>query len=296
MDMRFYENDFPEVGEVVMIRIDNIGENSIEVSLLEYNRIKGMILIGELTRRRIRSIKHIVTINSEDVAIITKVDKDLNFIDLSKKLVYPEDIVKCKSRYNKSKMVNNIMRYFGEKNNLDLQKLYQDVIWPLYKKHNNESIHLYDTFKLLLLDQNIFENLNISEEIREPLTQYIKKKIQPQPQKVRSEIEITCFQYSGIDSIKEALTLGQEYHSSLKINILAPPIYMIYCMTIDPENSIIMMKIALEIIKKSILDKGGTFEIKGEPKISSTNDEEMLLNLMEELEEEQKIDDSNNLI
>lgn len=55
-----YENKYPEVDDVVMVQVKSIAEMGAYVSLLEYNQIEGMILLSELSRRRIRSITKLI--------------------------------------------------------------------------------------------------------------------------------------------------------------------------------------------------------------------------------------------
>jgi len=66
------------------------------------------------------------------------------YIDLSKRRVSPEDVVKCEERYNKSKAVHSIMRHVAEKTQTPLETLYQSIGWPLNRKYG----HSYDAFKL----------------------------------------------------------------------------------------------------------------------------------------------------
>jgi translation initiation factor 2 subunit 1 len=82
---RFYENIYPEPDEVVMVNVTEIGEIAVYVTLLEYDNIKvnfqilfinlmelikllfqGMILLSELSRRRIRSINKVVRVNRSE--------------------------------------------------------------------------------------------------------------------------------------------------------------------------------------------------------------------------------------
>ena len=51
---RFFENEYPEIDEYVMVNVQSIAEMGAYVSLLEYNNKEGMILLSELSRRRIR--------------------------------------------------------------------------------------------------------------------------------------------------------------------------------------------------------------------------------------------------
>jgi len=55
-----YESKFPDVDDVVMVQVKSIAEMGAYVSLLEYHGIEGMILLSELSRRRIRSITKLI--------------------------------------------------------------------------------------------------------------------------------------------------------------------------------------------------------------------------------------------
>jgi len=59
-DCRMYESKYPDVDDVVMVQVKSIAEMGAYVSLLEYNGIEGMILLSELSRRRIRSITKLI--------------------------------------------------------------------------------------------------------------------------------------------------------------------------------------------------------------------------------------------
>jgi translation initiation factor 2 subunit 1 len=46
------------------------------VKLLEYDNIDGMILLSELSRRRIRSIQKLIRIGRNEVVVVLRVDKE----------------------------------------------------------------------------------------------------------------------------------------------------------------------------------------------------------------------------
>ncbi|KAI6899334.1 hypothetical protein KC348_g17171, partial [Hortaea werneckii] len=108
---RFYEEKYPEIDSFVMVNVKQIAEMGAYVKLLEYDNIDGMILLSELSRRRIRSIQKLIRVGRNEVVVVLRVDKEKGYIDLSKRRVSPEDIVKCEERYNKSKMVHSILRH-----------------------------------------------------------------------------------------------------------------------------------------------------------------------------------------
>ncbi|PSS06853.1 hypothetical protein PHLCEN_2v3539 [Hermanssonia centrifuga] len=113
--MRYYEQRYPEVDELVMVQVRQIAEMGAYVKLLEYDNIEGMILLSELSRRRIRSIQKLIRVGRNEVVVVLRVDKEKGYIDLSKRRVSPEDIAKCEERYMKSKTVASIMRHVASK-------------------------------------------------------------------------------------------------------------------------------------------------------------------------------------
>lgn len=145
-----------------------------------------MILLSELSRRRIRSIQKLIRVGRNEVVVVLRVDKDKGYIDLSKRRVSPEDIIKCEERYNKSKMVHSIMRHVAEKTNTPIQELYENIGWPLNKKYG----HSIDAFKLSITNPDVWNDVTFPNDVvKEELQTYISKRLTPQPTKVRSDIE-----------------------------------------------------------------------------------------------------------
>lgn len=97
---RYYENKLPELDQVVMVNIKQVtlllfppaaspvdqktnsrcktktSEMGVYVKLLEYDNIDGMILLSELSRRRIRSMQKLVRVGNNEVVVVIRVDKD----------------------------------------------------------------------------------------------------------------------------------------------------------------------------------------------------------------------------
>ena len=187
-----YEAKYPEVDDVVMVQVKSIAEMGAYVSLLEYNNIEGMILLSELSRRRIRSITKLIKVRSpqspllnalakdrhrsgqtmkqierkvcfynhaasrpsngtcltqvgrQEPVMVLRVDKEKGYIDLSKRRVSPEDLALCEDRFNKSKMIHSIMRHVAETTGNDVEDLYRNIGWPLYKMYG----HAFEAFKV----------------------------------------------------------------------------------------------------------------------------------------------------
>ncbi len=73
---RFYEQQYPEVDDLVIVEVRSIEEMGAYVALKEYNDIEGMILLSELSRRRIRSVNKIIRVGRLEVVVVLRVDKE----------------------------------------------------------------------------------------------------------------------------------------------------------------------------------------------------------------------------
>ena len=147
-ECRMYENEFPNVEDLVMCKITEIFDEGAYVELLEYNNIRGMILKGEISRKRKQNVKQIIREGKEEVLIAIRVDTAQGYIDLSKKDVKTEENKEFQEFYAKSKQVHNIMKSIAIKMGITkLEELYLKFGWPLYKLYK----HAFEGFKLILV-------------------------------------------------------------------------------------------------------------------------------------------------
>jgi len=63
------------MNEAVNTNVSSIGDMGAYVKLLEYNNVDGMILLSELSRRRIRSINKLVRVGRDECAVVVRVDQ-----------------------------------------------------------------------------------------------------------------------------------------------------------------------------------------------------------------------------
>lgn len=292
LDCRFYENLFPDIESVVMVNVRNIADMGAYVSLLEYNNIEGMILLSELSRRRIRSIHKLIRVNRNEVVMVLRVDKEKGYIDLSKRRVSPEDVAACEDRFNKAKAVHGVLRHVAERRRYYLQDLYEKIGWPLYKKYG----HAYDAFKLAISDEknavDPFEGIEVPQELKDEIKMYILRRLAPQPTKIRSDIEVSCFTYEGIDAIREALFAGMSVPGSestpIRIKLIAPPLYVVTTTTLEKDVGVALLQSANDTIRTIIVSKGGKMGVKMAPKAVSIKEENELQAMMDRFDLENK--------
>eukprot|EP00126_Sphaerothecum_destruens_P004936 Sdes_comp18458_c0_seq1m8424 len=281
---RFYSPKYPEVDDVVMVNVRSIAEMGAYVSLLEYDNVEGMILLSELSRRRIRSINKLIRVGRNEVVVVMRVDKEKGYIDLSKRRVSAEEVRKCEERYTKAKVVHSILRHVAETVNCDLEELYTKTAWHFDKTMGSA----YEAFKLAISDpDSIFTGIDIDDFTRKALLSNIHRRLTPQPVKIRGDIEVSCYNYEGIDAVIAALRAGQEFSNEdmpIKINLIAPPLYVITTTSLDKEKGIEMLEKSIEAIGKTVVNLGGTITVIQSPRAVTEIDDKELANMLEDLE------------
>lgn len=156
---------------------------------------------------------------------------NVGYIDLSKRRVSAEDVEKCTERYAKAKAVNSILRHVADilkfETDEQLEDLYQKTAWHFEEKYKSKAA-AYDVFKQAVIDPSILDECGLEEKTREVLLNNIRRKLTSQAVKIRADIECACYEYEGIDAVKEALRAGLETSTEelpIKINLIAPPLY-----------------------------------------------------------------------
>nr|CAG4641033.1 EOG090X09RW [Eulimnadia texana] len=292
LSCRFYSQKFPEVDDVVMVNVRSIAEMGAYVHLLEYNNIEGMILLSELSRRRIRSINKLIRVGKTEPVVVIRVDKEKGYIDLSKRRVSPEDVEKCTEKYSKAKAVNSILRHVAGllefRSDEQLEDLYRQTAWHFEEKLKKQGSS-YDIFKQAVNDPSLLDECGLDESTKEKLLEIIRRKLTQQAVKIRADIEVACYGYQGIAAVKDALKAGLACSTEeipIKINLIAPPLYVMTTQTPEKQDGLKALGTAIEKIQEVIKSLGGNFNIQMAPKVVTATDEADLARQMERAEME----------
>eukprot|EP01083_Nonionella_stella_P283383 964520_1 len=269
---RMYAKEYPEVDDLVVVQVKSIVDMGAYCSLLEYNGIEGMILMSELSRRRIRSVNRLIRVGRQEIVAVLRVNKEKGYIDLSKKRVSPEEVLLIEEKWNKSKAVHSIMRHVAKNTNFGVQELYQRFGWPMAERFG----HAYVGLKYAMESRESFlKEFDVPKEIYKILFKNIEKRLKQQVVTIRCPIECTCFQVEGILAIKKALKKGLELSTDdfvVKIKLEAAPRYILTLSTLKPQEGLNKIQDVINIITKEITKNGGHLIIKSPPKALVSND------------------------
>lgn len=78
-------------------------------------------------------------------------------------------------------------------------------------------------------------------------------------------MEVACYGYEGIDAVKDALRAGlalSTEDSPIKINLIAPPQYVMTTTTLERADGLKLLEDALNAVKGRIEKHDGKFNIQ----------------------------------
>ena len=241
-----------------------------------------MILLSELSRRRIRSINKLLRVGKNEVVMVIRVDKEKGYIDLSKRRVSGADIRHTDERFSKSKAVHSVLRHVSTRLKVPLASLYARIAWPLARKYG----HAFEAFSAAVLDpEPVFAQLpDVSAEEKAETCDFIRLRMTPQPLKIRADIQVTCFAYEGVNAVKAALLAGQALSTDavpIKVQLIAPPLYVMLTTTLDKAAGIAALTASIDAIRAVLEAKGGRLVVKTAPTVTSQQDEGELARLLQ---------------
>jgi len=277
LEGRFYEAEFPELEEIVVVQVKRIVDMGAYVNLLEYDNQEGMMLLSELSKRRIRSVAKLLRVGRTEICLVLRVDKDKGYVDLSKRRVEPEDASAKEEQFARAKAVHGIMRHVAQTHEVPVNELSAKASWPLYakytdafeayKKHINQEL---DLWKELDFSQPGQDLSSLADKIKEDIELNLRRRLIQQTVRLRAKVEVSCSEYEGIDAVKEALLEGMKASKEdceVKINLVAHPLFVLTCTCREKALGMSTLDSAMELIEKAIGERKGEFAIKAKPEI-----------------------------
>jgi translation initiation factor 2 subunit 1 len=218
--MRFYESLLPPEGAIVAVRVDEINDYGVIVQLLEYP-VQGMVMAGNVSRRRIRSVKEVVKIGQETAATVVKTDAASNTVDLSIKLCTPEEIATALDVYQKHRTIYKLLEKVAKKTSASIESLLADVVWM----HIRESRDIYELFTSLNSPDGNSEfvlgtTCKHKDEIKEHIAEYL-----PTPSFTEQKtVRLYCSDHLAAPE-KLTAALNSAVEKGAAVWVISPPEY-----------------------------------------------------------------------
>ena len=269
--LKYYNRPYPQVDEFVMIRIDDIGEACVNVTLMEYD-VGGTIIFKELWHKRLRkkNMRQAAPIGRTmpaQVMLSGESDSKNNVITLTKRRITPEEIKDFSSIYSKNRQVISFMENLTHTNEIEFNTLLENIVHPLNRDYVECNEPDYESILDLFEEGNQEDNydflnqLDISEKIKDDLIELINKKFKPTIEKVFAKIALLSSSHLGINVIKNVLLKSENENKDFNYYLDKTPYYNIEITT--DQSVVYKKKLAkiVESIQKDMVAADGQFKL-----------------------------------
>jgi translation initiation factor 2 alpha subunit (eIF-2alpha) len=219
--MKFYNRALPPEGAIVVVRVDSIVEYGVHVTLLEYD-VEGLITAGEISRKRIRSIKEVVRVGQETAASVSRIDATSGTVDLSIRLCTPEEITTALMAYGKHRTIYNLLSALATTTGVPVERHLETFVWPMLAREED----VYERFVSLNTPDGDVEAVLGDSPHKETLLQLVAKRL-PTPSFTASKIvKLTCQESLQAPALlTRALHAVRANDADVSIWVVAPPEY-----------------------------------------------------------------------
>lgn len=232
---RMYAKEYPDQGDVVTARVVEVTLQGIYVDLLEYDDMRAVVPLKEVTRKRItKATLHKHLKEGRDYAFeVIKVDPVKRYVDLSRKGVYESEKDVSRLRYRSAKSCRNVLiraaiRHGGRLASTRdaredprdysqyLLHVYEQVGWKLAPASDFRDAlefltlvgNCADTEKAKDMLKNHEDLEGLDEVLLKDMVIACKTCLKVAPTTVRAVVAVQCHTKEGVDAIKKALLAG----------------------------------------------------------------------------------------
>ncbi len=192
--------ELPEIGEIVVCKINKILDYGVFVELLEYEGVTGFVHISQVASSWIKNIRNYVKENQTRAAQVTNIDSKKNQIDLSFVKVSPSEQRLRIEEFKQVKRSQKLIELLAKEKKKSFEVTWEKVAEPLIQNYGS----LYKAFETITLEKQ--EACKGVEESWIPsLVSMVEKNIESPRKIVRGVIELHSLAFNGVEIIKDVL-------------------------------------------------------------------------------------------
>ncbi|WP_336325919.1 translation initiation factor IF-2 subunit alpha [Halovenus sp. HT40] len=195
---------WPESGELVVGRVDEIEDFGVFVDLLEYEDKRGLCHISEVASGWIKNVRDHVNTDQRVVAKVLDVDESAQQIDLSIKDVSDHQRKNKIQEWKNEQKADNWMEIaFGE-----------DISDEEYSTIANTILadfgSLYDGFeKAAIHGHEALDDVDLDEDQIDAIVETARENVSVPYVTVSGYVDLTCPSGDGVDAVQEALRAAE---------------------------------------------------------------------------------------
>ncbi|KAH9410618.1 putative eukaryotic translation initiation factor 2 [Ordospora pajunii] len=273
-ECRLHSRVYPAEGELVIARVSSIDTDGLTLDLLEYGDVQGLVLLGELSKKRVRTIQQVTKVGCVEVCLVTKVDEKKGHIDLSMSKVTDSEKASCKEASARNKLAYYIMAKASRRLGIPTSELYEKMGYGKEDEYGS----LYCFFAKAKDNEGILAD----DEIGMTIKDLIKEQFQASTYKVRADVDVLCAAKGGVKAIKNAFEDAMSIDPKLEFSLTKTPTYSITRVSSSKDRAYESVSRACEALVQRIAREGGTATVVSQAKLYGEKTRHSLLNFEDE--------------
>jgi translation initiation factor 2 subunit 1 len=211
------KHDLPTENDLVMCTITKVFSHGAFAKLDEYQGKDGFVHISEVASTWIKNIRDFVREGQKAVAKVLNVDPAKGHIDLSIRRVSEAQRKNKIQEWKRVQKSDKLLEIAAKEIEKTLEQAYKEAGFALEQKYGEIYTGLEE---MTISGKEVFKDLNIPEEWKEPLIKLAKENIVLPTVNITGYLDLRCPLSNGVDMIKEALIFARdaEYGSDIKVD------------------------------------------------------------------------------
>jgi translation initiation factor 2 subunit 1 len=242
----------PELGELVLCRVERITQFAAWCKLEEYPGIEGMIHISEVAGKHVYDIRDFVKKDKQYVAKVIKVDYQKNVVNLSLKRVSEREEKEKLNEFRKEKRAEKILEQASKELKKSLDQGYEEVGFLLQENFGG----LFNAFEEIRKSPKLLDELKVSEEWKTAIKKVLERTSVEKVVSIVGELKIKLYSSDGVEKIKNLL-LELEKNAGASVTYISAPRYRVEVKTKNPKEAEKKLVKCLEETIKKVKELGG---------------------------------------
>jgi translation initiation factor 2 subunit 1 len=213
----FKKKSLPEVGELVIAKIDKVIEQGAYCTLLEYGIDNAFIPWSEVSTKYVKDIRDVLKEGQVVVAKVIRVDRRAPRVqvDLSIKRVFENEKKVKMLRWKRLQKAQKIVELAAKNMGKSLEEAYI-ALWSKIEKELDPLSVLEDC---VLLGYEQLVKRGVPEDWSKAVCEEAKKHITIKMVKIRAIVRITTYKPDGVEKIKKILSHIQDMQLPQNVKI-----------------------------------------------------------------------------
>ena len=249
----------PESGEIVVIKVKKVLNYGAFAELVEYDNRTGFIHISQVASRWVKNIRNYVKENQTRAAMVLKVDKSKNQIDLSLTKVSQQAARQRIEQWKQFKRVKKLLEVLAKSRKKTSGQAWKEIAEPLSEKYDS----LFDAFQAIAMSGESAAE-GVSKEWIAPLVELVQKSISVPLKTVKGVFKIKSEAPDAVERIRDALAkpLKKAKESQVEIHYLGGGSYEIKSTAQDYKTAERDMNAVREEVEREVRSFKGEIEFK----------------------------------